>query len=230
MRTHLHTARSSARPALALTCAGLLGALAAAGHAQPSAPAATPAPSPSATSIAPEVARRDIRVPRLPNKDYEVGAFVGTYATQNFGAAAVAGLRLGYHITEDFFVQAALGRSRVSDEAFRQVLPGGVFAEQKENLSYANLSLGWNALPGEAFIGAGRARATTMYALAGVGTTHFAGQRRQTFNLGFGARMLFSDWVAAQVDLRDHVFSLDLLGKRQSTHNLEATLGFAFYF
>jgi hypothetical protein len=32
------------------------------------------------------------------------------------------------------------------------------------------------------------------------------------------------------VDLRDHVFSLDLLGKRQRTQNLEATLGFGWHF
>ena len=30
--------------------------------------------------------------------------------------------------------------------------------------------------------------------------------------------------------MRDHIFSLDLLGKRQSTQNLELTAGFAFYF
>ena len=43
------------------------------------------------------------------------------------GHAGVSGVRLGYHITEDFFVSAAYARTKGSDEAFRQILPGGLF-------------------------------------------------------------------------------------------------------
>jgi len=184
----------------------------------------------SDNAVQPQVARRDIRLPRLPNKDFSLGTFAGTYGTQNFGSAAVVGLRAGYHVTEDVFVEAVLARSRVSDENYRQVLPGGVFPRQKETLSYANLSAGWNLLPGEVFLGSGLAKASTVYLIGGIGSTHFFEQRRQTLNLGVGMRLLLRDWAALQVDLRDHVFSLDLLGKRQSTQNLEATLGLSFFF
>ena len=34
-----------------------------------------------------------------------------------------------------------------------------------------------------------------------------------------------TDYAALQLDLRDHIFSLDLLGKSQSTQNLELTTG-----
>ena len=180
--------------------------------------------------IDPEVTRRDVKLPRLPSKDFDAGLFTGTYATQNFGSAPVLGLRVGYHLSEDFFVQASYGRSRVSDEAFRQVLPGGVFPNRKETLAYANLSLGWNLLPGEVFVGSGIAKASALYVIGGVGTTHFFEQRRQTLNLGFGYRVLLRDRLSVQVDLRDHLFSLDLLGKRQSNHNLELTAGLTFYF
>jgi hypothetical protein len=39
-----------------------------------------------------------------------------------------------------------------------------------------------------------------------------------------------ADWAALQLDLRDHIFSLDLLGKRESTQNVELTGGLTFYF
>ena len=64
----------------------------------------------------------------------------------------------------------------------------------------------------------------------GVGTTTFNDQKRQTINLGLGMRVLFTDRAAITVDLRDHIFSLDLLGKRQSTQNVELTAGFSFFF
>jgi len=180
--------------------------------------------------VVPEVERREVKLPKFPSKDIAVGLFAGTYATQNFGAAAVVGARLGYHITEDWFVEATLGKSKVSDEAFRQVLPGGIFPSAKENLTYYNFSAGYNLLPGEVFPTARRAKATAIYLIAGVGSTKFNDQRSQTVNFGLGGRLLLTDRAAVQFDMRDHVFSLDLLGKRQSTHNLELTGGFTYYF
>ena len=38
------------------------------------------------------------------------------------------------------------------------------------------------------------------------------------------------DWMALQVDMRDHVYSLDLLGKRETTQNIELTGGLTFFF
>jgi outer membrane beta-barrel protein len=169
-------------------------------------------------------------LPRLASNDFSVGAFIGTYATENFGASFVAGVRLGYHITEDVFVEGAFGRSQVSDEAFRQVLPGGVFPTSHETLSYYNLSAGYNLLPGEVFIGRNRAKASAVYVIGGLGSTKFNEQTRQTINYGLGLRVYLGERSSLQVDMRDHVFSLDLLGKNQSTHNLELTGGFSYYF
>jgi len=192
--------------------------------------AADPAPRTNDQVVVPQVDRRDIGVPKFPSNDFELGLFTGTYATQNFGSSWVYGLRAGYHITEDFFVEGVYGQTKVSDELFRQILPGGVFATTKEKLSYYNASVGYNILPGEIFIGGRHARPSQLYVVAGVGSTKFADQRRPTFNVGFGYRVFLADWVALQLDLRDHVYSLDLLGKRQSTQNLELTGGLSVYF
>ncbi|HEY0857412.1 MAG TPA: outer membrane beta-barrel domain-containing protein [Albitalea sp.] len=180
--------------------------------------------------IVPEVERRELALPRFPSKDFEIGVFAGTYATQNFGASAIAGLKAGYHISEDVFVEARFAATRVTDESFRQVLPGGIFPNEKETLSYVNLSAGVNVLPGEVFIGSRRAKATAVYLIGGVGSTKFNDQRRQTVNFGLGMRLLLADRWALQVDMRDHVFSIDLLGKRETTQNLELTGGLSYYF
>jgi len=203
----------------------LLAALAAQGQDKP----ASEKPA-NEQVVVPQVDRREVKLPRFPSKDFELGVFAGTYSTQNFGASAVGGLRLGYHITEDFFVEGVYAATKVTDESFRQILPGGVFANQKETLSYYNLSAGYNVLPGEVFIGSKRAKATAVYVIAGVGSTNFIQQRRQTFNFGLGMRLLLADRWALQVDMRDHVFSLDLLGRRQTTQNLELTGGLTFFF
>ncbi len=181
-------------------------------------------------AVVPAVDRRDLKLPRIPSRDFEVGLFAGTYGTQNFGSSAVVGVRLGYHITEDFFVEGAYASSKVSDDNYRQILPGGIFATGSETLKYYNLSAGYNLLPGEAFFGANRAKATSFFVLGGVGSTNFNEQSRQTLNLGFGMRLLLGERSALRVDVRDHIFSLDLLGKRESTQNLEVSAGFSLFF
>ena len=184
-----------------------------------------PPPAKSDQVVVPEVDRRDITVPKFPSNDFEIGLFGGTYATQNFGSSAVGGVRLGYHITEDFFVEGVYAASKVSDTSFRQILPGGVFPTEKATLNYYNVSFGYNVLPGEVFIGSRRAKPSQLYLIGGVGSTKFDEQRRPTYNVGFGFRVFLMDAVALQLDMRDHIYSLDLLGKRQSTQNLELTGG-----
>lgn len=180
--------------------------------------------------IVPQVDTREVSVPHFPSNDFDFGVFMGTYSTQNFGASKVRGFRLGYAITEDFFVQGAYGQTKVSDEAFRQVLPGGVFEAEQEKLSYYNLSMGYNVLSGEVFIGSKHAKPSALYLIAGVGSTKFVDRKRQTINYGAGFRVFLNDWAALQVDARNHMFTLDILGKKQSTNNLEFTAGATFIF
>jgi outer membrane beta-barrel protein len=180
--------------------------------------------------IVPEVERREVHKPKYPSNDFEIGLFGGTYSSQNFGTSFNWGARLGYDITEDFFVEATYGRTKVSDKAFRQILPGGIFTAEQEKLKYYDLSVGWNFLPGEIFIGKNWAKASTMYAIGGIGSTSFDSQRMQTWNFGVGAKLFLADWVALRADVRDHIFTLDLLGKRSTTQNPELSLGFAFFF
>lgn len=207
--------------------------LAASVSAQAPAPAAGPAGAnapPNEQVIEPAVPRRPVRLPRIPNSDWEIGAFVGTYATESFGANMVYGGRLGYHVTEDFFVEAAYGQTKVSDENFRAILPGGVFPQAEQTLRYYNLSVGYNLLPGEVFFGSRLAKASALYLMAGVGSTKFLEQNKQTVNFGLGLRVFLKDWAAIQVDFRDHVYPLDLLGRRKDTQNLELSTGVTFFF
>ena len=180
--------------------------------------------------VVPQVDRREVKPPRFPSNDFEIGLFAGTYATQNFGSAAVTGVRLGYHITEDIFVESALGRTKVSDEVFRQVFGAGIYPTSSEKLTYYNLSAGYNVLPGEVFFGRNVAKASAFYILGGIGSTKFVDKKQQTTHVGFGTRLLFNDHFAVQADVRDHIFAQDILGKRQSTQNPEVTLGLTVFF
>jgi outer membrane beta-barrel protein len=181
--------------------------------------------------ISPELERRTITEADIDSEDFEVGAFVGVMSIEDFGSNVVYGARAAYHITEDFFAEAAIGRTEAGDTSF-ETLSGGaqILTDSQRELTYYNLSLGYNILPGEAFIGNGHAFNSALYLIAGVGNTEFADDSHFTINVGAGYRFLVNDWVALHVDFRDHIFDSDLLGKDKTTHNLEGTAGISFFF
>ena len=177
-----------------------------------------------------QVDRRDVHIPKISANDVEIGAYAGILSVQGFGSKPSAGLRLGYHVTEDFFLEGTYGRSKVSDEAYRTLgIP--LFASgEVVPLTYYDLSIGWNVFPGEVFTGKDWAMTSAVYLIGGVGNLKFADQKHIAYNIGLGIRVLPKDWLSLRFEMRDRMFSSDLLGKNELTHNFEMTLGIGAYF
>jgi outer membrane beta-barrel protein len=185
----------------------------------------------SESVIEPELQRRTITEADIDSEDFEVGAYAGALNIEDFGTNPVYGIRGAYHITEDFFVEAAYGRSEASETSY-ETLSGGakLLTGSERNFYYYNISLGYNLFPGEAFIGSGHAFNTALYVIAGVGDTEFADDSHFTVNAGAGYRFLLTDWMALHIDARDYIFKSDLLGNDKTTNNLEFTGGLTFFF
>jgi outer membrane beta-barrel protein len=181
--------------------------------------------------IEPEVARREIRPPRIDTEDFEVGVFVGQMSVEDFGVNPVIGARFAYHITEGLFVELAGGTTDTEETSFERLSGAAqLLTDAERQYSYYNLSLGYNLFPGESFFGSTRAWNSALYVIGGVGSTSFAGDDRFTLNMGVGWRLLPLDWLAIHADFRDHIFDIDLLGQEKTSHNLEAHVGVTFFF
>jgi len=191
-------------------------------------PPATEAPG---QVIDPEVERRKVKEPKIDREDFEAGGYIGIMSVEDFGSNVVYGVRLAYHITEGFFVEATAGQTEAGLTSF-EILSGGapIISDEERTLTYYNLNLGYNLLPGEGFIGEGRAYNTSFYLIAGLGSTRFAGDDRFTVNFGGGYRFLLTDSVAFHVDFRDHLFDIDILGEDKTAHNLEGHIGVTVFF
>jgi len=190
-----------------------------------------PTAEPPGQVIEPEVERREIKEPAIDREDFEIGAYVGIMSIEDFGSNVSYGIRIAYHVTEGFFVESTVGQTKGGLTSF-EVLSGGarLITDSERTLTYYNLNLGYNILPGEVFIGEGRAYNTNLYVIAGLGSTRFAGDDRFTVNVGAGYRFLLTDSVALHLDFRDHLFDIDLLGEEKTAHNLEGHLGVTVFF
>lgn len=181
--------------------------------------------------IDPQVERREIKRTRIDTEDFELGAYVGILSIEDFESNVVYGGRLAYHLTEDFFIEGTYGQSRAGRTSYENLSGSAdLLSDKDRDYSYYAVSLGWNALPGEIFIGKNRAYNSAFYLVAGIGSTQFGGDDRFTVNGGFGYRVLPTDWVAVHFDVRDHVYDIDILGEKKIVNNLEAHLGLSIFF
>jgi outer membrane beta-barrel protein len=190
-----------------------------------------PTAEPPGQVIEPEVARREIKEPKIDREDFEIGAFAGILSIEDFGSDLSYGLRFAYHLTEGFFVEATAGASRAGETSY-EILSGSapLLSDSERDYYYYNLSLGYNIMPGEVFFGEGRAYNTNLYLIAGLGATRFAGDDRFTVNVGAGYRFLLTDSVALHIDFRDHLYDIDIFGEEKTVHNLEGHVGFTVFF
>ncbi len=181
--------------------------------------------------IEPEIARRDITEPEFDTEDFEIGAFAGLMNIEDFGTSTLYGARLAYHGTESLFLEAALGSTKANETSYEQ-LSGDVqlLTDSERKLTYYNLSVGYNLLPGEVFLGGKAAYNSQFYLIAGIGSTHFAGDDAFTYNVGAGYRLLISDWLTLHLNARDHLFESDLLGETKTTNNFELSGSLTFFF
>ncbi len=181
--------------------------------------------------IKPEIDRKEIKVAKIDTEDFEIGAYAGIMSVEDFGANLVYGLRAAYHVTEDLFLEAAYGRTDTDKTSYERLSGGAeLLTDEERKLSYYNLSVGYNLLPGETFIGSRRAFNSSLYVIGGIGSTDFAGDARFTLNFGAGYRLLLTDWLALHMDVRDHIFDIDVTGEDKTTHNIEIDGGLTVFF
>jgi len=181
--------------------------------------------------IRPEVVRRHARAPRIKSSNFEIGAHFGVLSIEDFGSHPTYGVDLAYHVTEDFFLRAELGRATAGRTSF-ETLGGNIqlLTEGERKFTYYDFGVGYNFLPGEAFLGSRHAMTSSFYLLTGVGATQFGGDKKFTVNVGAGYQVLPLDWLTVRLGVEDHIFQTDLLGASKLTNNLEAFLGTTVFF
>ncbi len=181
--------------------------------------------------ILPQVERRAIKTPKIKAKDIELGAYFGALSIQDFGTNPLYGARVAYHVSEDIFFESFLGRSKGGQTSLEDVFPNITVVDKSgRRFTYYDLDLGYNILPGEIFLGRGRAFNSALYMTVGMGAVKFANKDQFALNFGVGSRILITDWLALHLDVRDHVFETTLTGRTKNVHNIETTLGFTTFF
>ncbi|GAC30201.1 outer membrane beta-barrel domain-containing protein [Brumicola pallidula] len=180
--------------------------------------------------IDPNIQRREINESDIDTEDLEIGIFGGFIAIEDFESSAVVGVSLAYHINENLFLEARYAQATAGQTSFEKLSGGAPFlTEEERDYTYYNLSLGYN-INGETFFTDNVVFNSDIYFTLGAGSTKFGGDERFTISAGAGYRLLLTDFWALKVDVRDHVFSSDIIGVEKDVHNIAITLSTTFFF
>jgi outer membrane beta-barrel protein len=181
--------------------------------------------------IEPWIERTEFDESLIDSDDFEIAVYGGYLAIEDFDTNVVVGVKVGYHVTEDFFVQASYGLSEAGETSFEKLSGGApLLSDDERDLEYYLVSLGFNLFPGEAFVTDSTTFNTVFYLSAGVGTTTFAGDDRFTIVYGVGHRTLFADGFSLDIEMRDLIFEQDVFGEEESTNNLEFSVSLNLFF
>ncbi len=181
--------------------------------------------------ITADVDRREVRRVSLNTENFEIGPYLGVMSIQDFNTEVAYGLRVAWHITEDFFFEANYGLSQADLTSYEKLSGGApLFNDSERDYRYYNLNVGWNALPGEIFIGKTYAMKSDFYVIGGAGGTEFLGDNWFTAVVGAGYRLQLADSFALRLEVRDHIFNRDVFGQDETTNNIELSTGITFFF
>ncbi len=181
--------------------------------------------------VEPDNKQREAYEAQIDSEFFELGAYVGILAIEDFGSSTVLGLKASFHATEDFFLQANYGQAEAGQSTAEYYFGNDDISIIKDrDYRYYNLLVGYNLFPGETFVTQDLTFNSAFYLVAGAGNTEFADDNHFTITVGSGYRVILKDWLTVNVDFRDHSFEHEIGPKTKRTHNLEFSTGLTAFF
>jgi hypothetical protein len=140
--------------------------------------------------IEPDVTPVPVTEALIDTENFEIGVFVGVLNIEDFESSLLYGGKLTYHFSESFFFEAGIGFAEGGETSFEK-LAGNVevLTDRERDYRYYNINLGYNVLPGEAFLTENYAFNTNFYLIYP--------ERRGGLSGAVDGQRCHSYWIAA---------------------------------
>lgn len=168
----------------------------------------------------------------IDTEKFELGLFTGFLAVEDFNSNLSYGLSFSYHITPAFLAQINYGESEVGRATFEDNAGDGrtFLRDSDRTFEYYNILAGYRILRGRSFFGANKKYNSDVYLLAGVGSVDFAGDSNSSIVVGTSYRVVLTDALVANFDIRGHSVKRNFLDDDKRTFNAEYVFGLNFLF
>lgn len=173
--------------------------------------------------IDPDKRVASVQAAAIDTEHFELGAYAGLMAVEDFNTNPVTGISFSYHINRKFIAQVNYGRSTVERAAFEEF--NDQYFLEDYDFKYLNLLAGYNLLDGRSFLGKRRKFNSAIYLMAGVADVSFANNEVTGMVLGVSYKTVITDWLTLNLDFRDTIFNREFLNDDKKTNNTEILVG-----
>lgn len=173
--------------------------------------------------------KKDIQIAdsaTIDTEKFEFGVYAGFLAVEDFNTNPVVGASFSYHLTPTLMLQLNYGQSEVEKASFEKNIENANFlADADRRFDYYNLLAGYKVLRGRSFFGANKKYNSDIYLLAGFGSVDYAGDSNTSVVIGTSYRVVLTDFLTANLDVRGHSVDRDFLNDSKRTFNAEYVIG-----
>jgi outer membrane beta-barrel protein len=168
-----------------------------------------------------------VQAAAIDTEHFEFGVYGGLLSAEDFNTNPVVGFSLTYHINSTFLAQLGYGSSRAGHTATEEKLLGNIVSDDGYNFKYVNLVGGYKLFDGRSFLGKNYKFNSAIYLLAGIAKVDFADTSNNGLVLGASYRVVITDWLTVNFDLRDTNVKRDLsnFDDSKQTNNTEMFFG-----
>ncbi|TQV76936.1 outer membrane beta-barrel domain-containing protein [Aliikangiella marina] len=163
---------------------------------------------------------------KIDTENLEIGFFIGTLSVEDFGTNQTQGITAVYHLTPDYFAQLSLGRSDVGRATFEDVVEQDFLSDEDEKFNYTQLAFAYQIFHGRSFMGEKSKFNSHIYLVAGLENVEFAGESNTGFVFGSTYKVVTTDWLTWNFELKNHLIERDFLSNKKMTNNIEFNIGF----
>lgn len=164
-----------------------------------------------------------VQAAAIDTEKFELGLYAGLISIEDFNTNTVTGLSFSYHINSDFLAQLNYGTATVSKAAFEEVQGDNFLTDY--DFTYTSLLGGYKLVDGRSFLGKRHKFNSAIYVLAGAASVEFADQKNTGLVIGASYRMVVTDWLTMNLDVRDTMVDVELNNSSKKTNNTELAIG-----
>lgn len=164
----------------------------------------------------------------IDTEKFQLGAYAGVLAVEDFNASALVGISFSYQLSESYLLLAQYGTADVGKATIEKRDDLVFLTESQRTFSYFSLLGGYKLYSARSFLGPKHKYDSDIYLLGGLGNMDYAGVNNLGVTVGASYRVVFTDWLVASADIKNHIYKANNVFSdkdTKTTQNIEFSLG-----
>lgn len=178
--------------------------------------------------IEPQAPSESAKSAAIDSEHFEFGVSAGILSVEDFNSNLMLNLSFSYYFSPNVYAYLLYGTSDTERSNAEESL--GADFNPDRTFGIVSAGAAYKILEGRSFWGKSRKYNSGVFVLGGVEQVDFAGESETGFMFGLSHRTVITDYLALNIDFKDHIVSRTFVGEDKMTQNVEFSIGLSSFF